>query len=64
MKSLEISPPRKYPIPNQYINMLGTVKDQSLPPQLAKYLPEYESLIIEENCDHNYSIDKARTGKE
>ena len=42
MKSRAISPPRKDPIPNQYINMLGTKKYQILPPQLAKFCPEYK----------------------
>ena len=42
MKSLAISPPRKYPIPDTDINILGTEKYQSLPPQLAKYHPGYK----------------------
>ena len=45
MKSLAISPPRKDLIPNQDINMLGTEKYQSLPPQLTKFRPGYKSLI-------------------
>ena len=32
MKSLVMSPLRKDPIPNQYINIFSTKKDQSLPP--------------------------------
>ena len=42
MKSLEMSPPRKDPIPNQDINMSGTEKYQSLPPQLARFRPGYK----------------------
>ena len=34
-----MSPPRKYPIPNQDINMIGTRKYQILPPQLSKFHP-------------------------
>ena len=56
MKSLENFPPRKYPIPNQDINMLGTVKDQSLPPQLPKFCPGQKSLINEADDDcHDYT---------
>ena len=32
-------PPRKDPIPNQYIQKLTTEKDPSLPPHFEKYLP-------------------------
>ena len=35
IKPLTMTPQRKDPIPNQDINMLGTKKDQSLPPKLA-----------------------------
>ena len=45
MKSLSMSPPRKDPIPNQDINILGTEADKILPPQYAKYRPGYKSLI-------------------
>ena len=45
MKSLAMLPPRKDPIPNQDINILGTKTYQSLPPQLAKYSTGYKSLI-------------------
>ena len=34
MKSLATSPPRKDPISNQEINMLGTKNDQSRLPQI------------------------------
>ena len=64
MKSVEMSPPRKYPIPNQYINRLRTEKDQSLPPHLAKYYPGYKSLINEAEDDCNYYIDTTHTDKE
>ena len=43
MKSLAMLPPGKDPIPNQDINRLSTKKDQSIPPQLAKYPPGYKS---------------------
>ena len=39
MRSPEIFPLIKDPIPNEYIKILMTKKDQSLPPQLAKYCP-------------------------
>ena len=42
MKSFAILPPRKYKVSNQYINILRTKKDQSLPPQSAKYRPGYK----------------------
>ena len=41
-KSLAMSTPRKSLIPNQNINMIGTKKYQSLPPQLAKFRPGYK----------------------
>ena len=63
MKSLAVLPPRKYLIPNQDINMLGTKKYQSLPPQLAKYTPGYKSLINEEEDDQNESTDTSRTNE-
>ena len=46
MTSLAMSPPRKDPIQNQYIKMLGTKKYQSLPPQLAKFCPRYNVLLL------------------
>ena len=42
MKSLAMSPPIKYPIPNPDINILGNETDRILPPQLAKYFPGYK----------------------
>ena len=41
-KSLAMFPPKKNPIPNQDIIRLHTKKDQSLPPQLAKFCPGYK----------------------
>ena len=38
MKSLAMYPPRKDPIPNQYINILGAEADKSLPPQYASWV--------------------------
>ena len=59
-----MSPPRKDMIPDQDINMLGTEKDQSLPPKLAKFCPVYKSLINEAEYGRNYSTDNSRTDKE
>ena len=55
-KSLAILPPRKCQIPNQDINRLITEKDQSLPLHLAKFPPEFKSLINEAH-DHNSTED-------
>ena len=44
MKPLTTSLPRKDPIPNQDINMLGIKKYQSLPPHLPKFCPGYKLL--------------------
>ena len=63
MKSLPMSPPRKFPVPNQDINVLSTKKDQSLPPTLAKYTPGYKSLIYKAEYDFNHSTDTSRTDK-
>ena len=59
-----MSPPRKYPNSNQYINRLITKKYQSLPPQLAKYFPGYKSLKNEAEDDYNYFKDTSHTDKE
>ena len=56
--------PRKDPIPNQYINIFGTKKDQSLPSQLANYRPGYKSLINKAEDGRNDSTDASRTDKE
>ena len=64
MKLLAMSPPRKYPTPNQDINMFGTDKDQSLLPQPTKFRPGYKSLGIEVENYHNNSTDTSRTYKE
>ena len=64
MKSLAMLPPRKDPIPNQDINILGTKKYQILPPQLAKYPTGYKSLINKSEDGRNYSTDNSRTDKE
>ena len=45
MKSLEMSPPIKYLIRNQDVNILRTETDEILPLQLAKYCPRFKSLI-------------------
>ena len=59
-----MSPPRKDMIPDQDINMLGTEKDQSLPPKLAKFCPVYKSLINEAKDGRNDYTDTSRTYKE
>ena len=64
MKSLAMSPPRKDPIPNKDIKILGTEKDQSLPPQLTKYCPGYKSLINKAEDGRNDYTDTSRTDKE
>ena len=53
MKSLAMSPQRNDPIPNQYINMLGTKTYQSLPQKLAKFCPGYKLLRnkVEDDCN-------------
>ena len=57
-------PPGNGMITNQDINRLGTEKYQSLPPQLAKYIHRYKSLINEAEDDCNDSKDKSCTDKE
>ena len=57
-------PPRKDPIPNQDINMLGTVKHQIIPPKLPKFCPGQKSLRNEADNDHKDSTDTSRTDKE
>ena len=59
-----MSPPRKDLIPNQDINRLGNEKDQSLPPQLAKYFSGYKSLIHKAKDNHNDYTDTPCTDKE
>ena len=62
MKLPAMSPPRKYPIPNQDIKRLITEKYASLPPHLSKYPPGYKSLLndahepnITEDCRNDYT---------
>ena len=64
IKPLATSPPRNDPIPNPDINILGTEKDQSLPPQLAKFCPGYKSLRNKAEDGCNDSTDTSRTDKE
>ena len=64
MKLLEISPPINDLIPNQDINMLGTEKYQSLPPQFDKFIPGYKSLINKAEDVSNDSTDTSCTDKE
>ena len=64
MKSLAMSPQRKYPIPYQGITKLGTKIYKILSPQPAKYWTGYKALIhvAEEDC--NNSTDTSCTNKE
>ena len=64
MKSLAMLTKRKCIIPNQDINMLGTEKDQSLPPKLAKFRPGYKSLINYPEDGRNDSTHTSPTDKE
>ena len=59
-----MSPPRKDPIPNQDLNMVGAKKDQNIPTQLSKFCPGYKSLIKKAEDVCNYSTDNSRTDKE
>ena len=45
MKSPAMSPPRKYPIKNQYINRFITEQDPSLLPIKSKYPPGFKPLF-------------------
>ena len=57
-------PSIKDPITNQYINILGTEKNQTLQPQLAKFCPGYKSLINEAEDGRNYYTDTSHIDKE
>ena len=56
MKSPAMYPPRKDPIPNQYINILVTQQDTSLPPIITKYPTGYKPLFNDTH-DQNSSED-------
>ena len=64
MKSLAMLPLGEDPIPNQDINILGTEKDQILPPQLGRYHPGYKLLLNKAKDGRNDYIDTSRTDKE
>ena len=62
MKSPAMYPPRKDPIPNQYINKLITKQDPSLPPIIEKHTPGYKPLfsdIHDPNSTEDYPNDFA-----
>ena len=65
-----MSPLRKYPIPNQYINRLITKKYPRLPPILEKYPPGFKPLFNDTHDpnstedDPNNSTDNSRNEKE
>ena len=63
-KSIVMLPPRKYPILNQDMNILGTKKDTILPPQLEKYCPRYKSSINKAEDGRNDYTDTSQTDKE
>ena len=70
MESPAMSPPIKDPIPNQYIKISITEKDSSLPPNMAKYPPEYKPLFNDAHdpnsteYDPNDSTDNLHNKKE
>ena len=63
IKSLATSPPRKYPIPNQYKNTLGLQKDQCLPPHIPPFPLVFKSLRNEANDYNPETTDTSRTDK-
>ena len=63
MKSLAMSPSRKYPIQNQDINILENKRYQSLTPHSAKYSPGFKSFINEAEDDRNNYTDTPHTNK-
>ena len=62
-KSLALSPPRKYTIPNQDKNNLGLQKYQCPPPHVSSFYSWFKSLRNEENDDNSETIDTSRTDK-
>ena len=64
-----MSPPRKYPVPDQYINRLITKQDPSLPPIKEIYTPEFKTLFNDardQNStedDRNDSADNSHSEK-
>ena len=64
MKPISMSPPGKDPIGNQDINMLGTKRYQSLPPQLDKFSPGYKLWINESEDSRNDSTDTSHNYRE
>ena len=69
IKSPTISPPIKYTITHQDINILITKQDPSLPPNIAKYPPGYKPLFNDTHDpnstedDPNDSTDNSRNEK-
>ena len=62
-KSLAMSPPRKYPIPNKDKN-LGLQIDKCLPSYVPTFSYGIKSLRNEENYDNTETTDTSRTDKD
>ena len=59
-----MSPPRKYPIPNQDKNTLGLQKYQCLPSHVPPFSSEFKSLRNKENDDDTETTDTSHTDKD
>ena len=59
-----MSPPRKYPIPNQDLKHIKLKKDQCLTADVPPFLPGNKSLRNEENDDNPETIDTSHTEKD
>ena len=65
-----MSPPRKYPVPNQDINRLITQQDPSIPPIMEKYTTGYKALFNDTHepysteDNHDNSRDDSRNENE
>ena len=64
IKSLDTSPPRKDPIPNQDKNTLVIPKYQCFPPHVPPFPPGLKSLINEANDYNPETTDTSLTGKD
>ena len=63
IKSLEILPPRKYTIPNQDKNTLGSEKDQSIPPNIPKFPNGFKLIRNEAHTDQDDYIQNINSTK-
>ena len=64
IKSLETLPPRKYTIPNQDKNTLGSEKDQSIPPNIPKFPNGFKLIRNEADGNHHESTDTSSTDRD